>query len=135
MAPYYGIQCTLCNLDAVKPLVNILLFKKNGDLQYLAADTLQNISRLRRGRKLIRLSGGIHILVRSDDMFNIPILTTMFIFKVQILASSINVILTTKQEKSSAHQTVVKLATSCSDTLRLLCRSLKSQRILWYSIY
>lgn len=64
MSQQYGAQCSLCHLDAVKLLISILLLKKNITVRYLATDTLRNISKLRIGRKLIRLSGGVQILVR-----------------------------------------------------------------------
>jgi len=70
MSQHYGIQCALCKLDAVKPLINILLFKNNYNVKYLASETLQNIAKLRRGRKLIRLSGGIKIMVHALSIFN-----------------------------------------------------------------
>lgn len=70
MSQHYGIQCTLCKLDAVKSLINILLFKNNYNVKYMASETLQNIAKLRRGRKLIRLSGGIKIMVHTLNIFN-----------------------------------------------------------------
>jgi len=70
MSQHYGIQCSLCTLDAVKPLIAILLFKNNYKVKYLASETLQNIAKLRRGRKLIRLSGGIKTMVRMESIFD-----------------------------------------------------------------
>lgn len=64
MSLQYGAQCSLCHLGAVKLLISILLLKKSMTVRYLATDTLRNISKLRIGRKLIRLNGGIQILVR-----------------------------------------------------------------------
>lgn len=79
MSENYGIQCSLCNLDVVKPLVSILLFEKNVTVKSIAAATLQNISKLRRGRKLIRLNNGIRILVRTKNILNNLILPTYYI--------------------------------------------------------
>jgi hypothetical protein len=79
MSENYGIQCSLCNLDVVKPLVSILLFEKNVTVKSIAAAILQNISKLRKGRKLIRLNNGIRILVRAKNILNILISPTNYI--------------------------------------------------------
>lgn len=63
MSSYYGVQSQLCDLNAVKPLIGILLFENNPELKRIAVDTLHNISKLKKGRKLIRLTGGIRLLV------------------------------------------------------------------------
>lgn len=68
MSQNYGVQCSLCDLDAVKPLVSILLFENKVSIRSLAAATLQNISKLRKGRKLIRLNEGVRILVRTKNI-------------------------------------------------------------------
>ncbi|VVC37191.1 Armadillo-type fold,Armadillo,Armadillo-like helical [Cinara cedri] len=114
MAQQYGARCSLCDLDAIKPLLSILLFKKNVILRYLAADTLRNLAHLKRGRKLIRLRGGIDILVHtmdtSKDILSIP-----------------------AAELISRDRKIVRLVKTCSSILNFLCRSLKSQEALWNS--
>ncbi|XP_060844548.1 armadillo repeat-containing protein gudu-like [Rhopalosiphum padi] len=112
MSQHYGIQCSLCKLDAVKPLMNIMLLKNNYNVKYLASETIYNISKLRRGRKLIRLSGGIKIMVA---MINIS---------KHILPMYLN-------SMDETNRTTVRLMNCCSGTLRQLCRSLKSQKQLW----
>lgn len=71
MSIEYASQCSLCNLGAIKPLINILLFYKNIYLHYLAIKTLYNISKIRKGRKLIRLCGGIPIIVGTIIILNV----------------------------------------------------------------
>lgn len=77
MSPFYAVQSQLCDLNAVKPLLGILLFENNPELQNITMDTLYNISHLRKGRKLIRLTSGIQLLVLSGNTLNVTILTTM----------------------------------------------------------
>jgi len=71
MSKQYGNQCSLCNLDAVRPLISILLLNKNVTLQNLAMSTLFNISKLRKGRKLIRISSGIPIIVGTINILDV----------------------------------------------------------------
>lgn len=63
MSTHYGVKSQLCDLNAVKPLMGILLFENNPEIKRITVDTLYNISTLKKGRKLIRLNGGIHHLV------------------------------------------------------------------------
>ncbi|XP_016657738.1 armadillo repeat-containing protein gudu-like [Acyrthosiphon pisum] len=113
MSQHYGIQCSLCTLDAVKPLINILLFKNNYKVKYLASETLQNIAKLRRGRKLIRLSGGIKTMVQMMNVSK------------HILPMHLN-------SMNEINRAAVGLMNCCSGTLRQLCRSLKCQeQLLW----
>lgn len=72
MSQLYGTQCMLCDLGAVKTLVR-LLYYKTVDIQYLAVDTLQSVSKLKKGRKLIRLYGGIPIMVRTKNTLHLQI--------------------------------------------------------------
>lgn len=66
MSELYGAQCALCDLNAVDPLLNLVMSdKKNIVDQFLAAETLRNIAKLRKGRKLIRIKGGVRLLVRA----------------------------------------------------------------------
>lgn len=69
MSEQYGSQCSLCNLDAVKPLINILFLNKNVIIKDLAANTMVNISKLKKGRQLIRISGGIPVIVGTFNIF------------------------------------------------------------------
>ncbi|XP_025200518.1 armadillo repeat-containing protein gudu-like [Melanaphis sacchari] len=112
MSQHYGIQCSLCKLDAVKPLINILLFINNYNVKYLASETLQNIAKLRKGRKLIRLSGGIKIIVQMMNVSK------------YVLPMHLN-------NMNETNRATVGLMNCCSGILRQLCRSLKSQEELW----
>lgn len=152
MSQHYGIQCSLCKLDAVKPLIAILLFKNNYKVKYLASETLQNIAKLRRGRKLIRLSGGIKTIVRMESIFDpcrshvipnhttigywsyIIIKTTIDVnvhLKVQMMNVSKHVLPMNLNSMNEINRAAVGLMNCCSGTLRQLCRSLKCQEQLW----
>lgn len=64
MSILYGAQCSLYKLDAIRPLLSILLLKKNNvAVRYMAAETLGNVAKLRKARKLIRIHGGVWIMV------------------------------------------------------------------------
>lgn len=77
MAQQYGVRHSLCNLDAVKPLLSILSMKNKSDLWGKAADVLLNIAHLKKGRQLIRINEGIEIIVRMHiaelHLFNLII--------------------------------------------------------------
>lgn len=142
MAQQYGARCSLCDLDAVKPLLSILLFKKNVILRYLAADTLCNLAHLKRGRKLIRLRGGIDILVRihhriTKNIFNIIFISKILYwsqyygYKVHTMDTSKEILSIPAAELISRDRKIVRLVKTCSSILNFLCRSLKSQEALW----
>lgn len=62
MSQLYGTKHSLCNLGAVQVLIN-LLSSKSIDVQNMSADTLANISKVKKGRKLMRKLGGIPMMV------------------------------------------------------------------------
>lgn len=61
-----GTKRNLTNLGAIPILVK-LLSDRSPDLQILAAHTLANVARIRKGRKFIRKAGGIKLMVNEND--------------------------------------------------------------------
>lgn len=61
-----GTRRNLTNLGAVPILVK-LLSDRSPDLQILAAETLANVAKIRKGRKFIRKAGGIKLMVNKNQ--------------------------------------------------------------------
>lgn len=61
-----GTRRNLTNLGAIPILVK-LLSDRSPDLQILSAETLANVAKIRKGRKFIRKSGGILLMVNKSE--------------------------------------------------------------------